>query len=161
MLLVLGEERRNLQYALLYNLLNRHVELVVRHLQHVVEYMVHALVAVDDLQILCAHNHRRHAETVAEVDYRLSFMGWNEVLAHYLFAIYTLSTGGKNKTVHDVLYLRDVVEQLAWATRSGEELHAALVCLAKCFNCRFRHLVCIKADERSVYVEKQGFYHIL
>ena len=38
LLLVLGEERRNLQYALLYNLLNRHVELVVRHLQHVVEY---------------------------------------------------------------------------------------------------------------------------
>ena len=126
---------RNLQYALLYNLLNRHVELVVRHLQHVVEYMVHAVVAVDNLQILCAHNHRRHAETVAEVDYRLSFMGWNEVLAHYLVAINALSTGGKNETIHDVLHLRDVVEQLAWATRSGEELYTALVSLAKRFDC--------------------------
>ena len=135
MLLVLGEERRNLQYALLYNLLNRHVELVVRHLQHVIEYMVHAVVAVDDLQILCAYNHRRHVETVAEVDYRLCLVSWNEVLAHYLVAINALSASGKNETIHDVLYLRDVVEQLTWTTRSGEELYTALVSLAKRFDC--------------------------
>ena len=97
--------------------------------------MIHAVVAVDNLQILCAYNHRRHVKTIAEVDYRLCLVSRDEVLAHYLFAIYALSTGGKNKTVHDVLHLRDVVEQLAWATRGGKELHAALVSLAKRFDC--------------------------
>ena len=97
--------------------------------------MVYAVVAVDDLQILCAYNHRRHVETVAEVDYRLCLVSRDEILAHYLVAINALSASGKNETVHDVLHLRDVVEQLAWATRGGKELHAALVSLAKRFDC--------------------------
>ena len=71
--------------------------------------MVYAVVAVDDLQILCAYNHRRHVETVAKVDYRLCLVSRDEVLAHYIVAINALSAGGKNKTIHDVLHLRDVV----------------------------------------------------
>ena len=58
-----------------------------------------------------------------------------------------------------MLYWSHVIEQLAGTSRSREYLYAAFMCKAQRLAGRLWYVVRIKADERSVHIEKQCFYH--
>ena len=156
-LLIFGEERSYLQHALVDYLVDRHVELGVRHLQHVVEHVVDRRVAVYNLYVILAHHDGGQTAAVAEVDHGAGLVLRNEVFAHHAVAHDAQCARGQDVAVHKIFCPGYVVEQLARTARGGEYPDAARLGLAQRVQRRLGYGMSIEADERAVNIKEYRF----
>ena len=122
--------------------------------------MVDVIIAIHNLYVLRAHHYSWQSVFLTVAYDGLCLFTRNDILTYRLVTVRTHGTGGKDISVHQMLYWSHVIEQLAGTSRSREYLYAAFMCKAQRLAGRLWYVVRIEADERSVHIEKQCFNHI-
>ena len=158
LLIICGEECRELQDTLPEDHVQRLCQAEVLHRQFLPEYPVHLAMRVEHSHVALAYNDKPIVVILGIAHHRMNLFGSNLPAPDHLVANEAQCAIDGHIPINQVLDVSEIGDDQRWSPRGDEHLMAIGLGLGQSQNRRGRNLVGIETHQRPVNIEKQGIF---